>query len=341
MLAMCIAFIACSCSDDSRTDSSNDADDRIEIVRVMELDFQEIARTISYSAHLQAYREVHLAPASPGRIDIIHVDIGSRVSEGQLLVEMDRTQLHQALVQLRSLETDYRRLDTLRKLGSVSQYQYDQISTQYELAKTNVEFLKENTRLRAPFSGTVSGRYYENGEMFSGAPNTQAGKAAILSLVQTGRLKAMVHVAESYHLYVRQGMDVELHADVYPGEVFRGKISRVYPTIDPASRTFSVEVSVPNPNEKLKPGMFARASLKLDRVQAFVVPALAVMKLQGSNERYVFLEENGRAKRLVVELGDRYDDMVELISTQIDTGDKLIIAGQSRLVDQIAVDVQQ
>jgi membrane fusion protein, multidrug efflux system len=339
ILVPVMGILLSACSSGAGNQEMNGESERVESVRIFEITSSEISRSITYSAQLQANREVYLASASPGRISRIHVEPGQRVAEGQLLVEMDQTQLQQAMLQLQSLEVDYRRLDTLRRVGSVSQQQYDQVKTQYDLAKSNVEFLKENTRLLAPFSGTVSGKYYENGEMFSGAPNTPAGKAAIVSLVQTTRLKALVNLAERYYPYIQPGMEVVFTSDMYTEETFGGTVATIYPTIEPATRTFKIEVALPNPGNKLRPGMFARASMDLDQLEAFVVPALAVMKLQGSNERYVFLEENGKAKRVVVEMGDRYDDMVELVSDEIHEGDRLIIAGQARLLDGMEVQV--
>ena len=331
-------FSACS----SRENNEYVADEGrgIDAVRVLELDYSEIARSSAFTAHVEAYRDVHLASASPGRIEKIHVDVGDIISKGQLLVTMDKTQLHQARVQLQSVETDYRRIDTLRRVGSISQQQYDQIRTQYELAKSNVAFLEENTTLQAPFSGVVSERYFEGGEMFSGAPNTPAGKAAILSLVQTSRLKALVNVSERFFPYVSAGMPVELNLDVYPGEVFEGRVHIVYPVIDTASRSFRVEIHVDNPGERLRPGMFARATFDFGREEAFVAPAIAVLKLQGSDQRYLFLEENGKAKRVDVKIGDRFDDRVEIISDEINRGDRLIVAGQARLLDGVPVRVE-
>ncbi len=337
MASAVVVLSGCSSGDPA---AETDTTGRVEAVRTIELDYTEISREATYTAQLQAYREVHFAPASPGRIERIHTETGDRVSEGQLLVEMDRTQLHQAMIQLQSLETDYRRLDTLRRVGSISQQQFDQVATQYELAKSNVEFLEKNVRMMAPFSGRVSGKYFEEGEMFSGAPNTAAGKAAILSIVQTNQLKAMVGVSERYFPFVRPGMEVHVSLDVYPGEVFPGKISVVNPTVDSATRSFQVEVTLNNPGEKLRPGMFARATMVMDRVDAFLVPALAVLKLQGSNERFVFLEDNGTARRVVVELGARFDDKVELVSDQIKPGDRLIVAGQARLENGVSVRAQ-
>lgn len=87
--------------------------------------------------------------------------------------------------------------------------------------------------------------------------------------------------------------------------------------------------------------MFAKAKIVLDQENAFVVPAFAVLKLQGSNERYVFIENSGIAHRVVVELGDRFDDMVEIISEEIKEGDMLIYAGHSRLINGESVNIIQ
>ncbi len=331
-LLFSFTLAACGSSTDSdvyTTEENGEA----TAVRVQQLDYSEIARDITYTAHLEANREVHLAPASPGRIEKINMEASDKVSAGQVLVEMDKTQLIQARVQLQTLEADYRRLDTLRKVGSASQQQYDQVRSQYEVAKANVEFLKKNTTMTAPFSGMVADKYFENGEMFSGTPNTPDGKAAILSLIQTNPLKATINIAERFYPLVNRGMKASITSDVFPAEPFEGTVSRVYPQINPATRTFRVELTIPNPGDKLRPGMFSRATLELEKVEAFVVPSLAVLKLQGSNERYIFLEKDGKAKRIVVEPGTRYDDRVEIISPQINPGDNLIIAGHTRLLE--------
>lgn len=312
-----------------------------EPVKTVKLEFQDVARQIEYTAHLQAFKEVDLAPAAPGRIEKIYVNAGDNVKEGSVIAQMDKTQLHQATLQLQRVEEDYHRLDTLRKVGSIAKQQFDQIYTQYQVAKSNVEFLKENTKLLAPFSGTVSGKYFENGEMFSGAPNTPAGKAAIVSIIQSSKLKALVNVSESYYREIKTGMEAQINTDLFPNETFTGKVSNKYPEIDPTTRTFKVEIVIPNSNIKLRPGMFAKAKMVLEQANAFVVPAFAVLKLQGSNERYIFIENNGIARRVVVDMGDRFDDMVEIISDSIKEGDMLIFAGHSRLSNGASVNVVQ
>lgn len=331
LLAVVFVLIA-SCSG-TKNDKATVEEKEAERVQVVTVENTSIDNTIEFTSTLVANEEVYFAPATPGRIEKIFVEVGSRFRQGDLLFVMDQTQLHQARIQLKNLEVDMARFDTLIKSNSIPKQQYDQFKTQYDIAKTNVQFLEENSRLKAPFSGIVSGRYYENGEMFSGAPNTQAGKAAVLSIVQIQPLKAVVNISERYYPLIRQAMDVDIVTDVFPDKPVKGKVLRVYPTIDQMTRTFQVEITVPNQGEILRPGMFCRASFYLGQVETFLVPATSILKVQGSNERYVFLEKNGKAKRMNVELGRRFDELVEIIPNGIKPGDKLIVKGQNRLVD--------
>ncbi|WP_372948705.1 efflux RND transporter periplasmic adaptor subunit [Mariniphaga sp.] len=342
-LILAIAVLS-ACTPKQEESSANQTDNSAEnkeVVRVMELQMQTVARSVEYPATLEPYEEVHLVPASPGRIEGIFAEVGDQVSSGKLLVQMDRTQLHQAEVQLKNLEVDFRRLDTLAKYGSVPQQQYDQLKTQYEVAKSNVEFLKENTQLLAPFSGVISGRYFEPGEMYSGAPNTQAGKAAVLSLVQINQLKALVPLSEKYFPQVKTGMETKIKVDIYPDRNFTGRIERIHPTIDATNRTFHAELKISNSERLLRPGMFARVTLDLDKEEAILMPSIAVLKMQGSNDRYLFVEENGIARRVAVTIGKRYDDSIEVFSDDLEPGDKVIISGQARLLDGVPVKVIQ
>ena len=341
-LSIAMMLSSCAPKGEQQNPDANDSTTvttKVEKIKTMPLQPQTIAKDIEYTSTLKAYEEVHLVPSTPGRIDKIYVEVGTRFSKGDLLVQMDQTQLQQAMLQLKNLETDYKRLDTLQKVGSITRQQFDQISTQYEVARTNVEFLKENTKLVAPFNGIVSGKYFENGEMYSAVPNTAAGKAAILSIVQISPLKAMVDIPETYFPLVSAGMKADVTCDIYPGMKYTGELIRKYPTINPLSHSFTVEFKVSNPGEKLRPGMFCRVNLELGEVKALVVPSMAVLKMQGSNERYLFIEKEGLAKRVSVSTGKRYDDLIEVISPELKEGDHLVVTGQARLIEGVPVEV--
>ena len=134
-------------------------------------------------------------------------------------------------------------------------------------------------------------------------------------------------------------MEATITTEVYPGVVFKGKVFRVHPTVSQATRTFLAEVKVPNRDEKLRPGMFARVFLKLGEKEAMMVPSLAVLKQSGTNERYVMINENGKAKRVTVTILSRHDDQLEIGSPEIRGGEQLIYAGHNHLESGDPVEV--
>ena len=224
---------------------------------------------------------------------------------------MDRTQLYQLKLQLANLEKDLNRLDTLLKAGSAKQQQYDQMKTQYDVTKTNVEFMEQNTLLKSPFNGIVTGKYFEDGEIYSGSPTTQSGRSAVVTVMQVNPLKVNVNVSEQYFPLIKKGMKADVTADVYKNEKFTGTVYRISPTINPGARSFNVELELPNRNDLLKPGMFVRVSMDLGEVETFVVPANTVLVQEGTNLRYVFVEENNSARRIEVTIGKRFDDSLK------------------------------
>ena len=110
-----------------------------------------------------AFEETYLSPALQGRIRSVKVEVNDHVRKGQLLVEMDRTQLDQTRLQYEQLKTDLSRMDTLIVHGSITQQAYDQMKAQVESTKLILNNLEENTLLRAPYSGIITGKYYNEG----------------------------------------------------------------------------------------------------------------------------------------------------------------------------------
>ena len=334
VIAILTAVVAgCNQQDQAGQPAGEDAEltEKKEIiVRTQALERSTIARTIDYTATLEAFEEVHLAPASPGRVNI-YVEPADRVSKGQKLFAMDQTQLYQAEIQLGNLKTDLQRLSTLLETGDIPQQQYDQLKTQVEVTESNVEFLRGNTVIYAPFPGIITGKYFENGEMYSGAPNTAAGKAAIVTLMQINPVKAIVNISEQYMPLVKKSMDATIVADMFAEDEYKGTVTLVHPVIDPMTRSFKVEITVSNNNMKLKPGMFVRVSMFLGEEEAFVVPANVVLQQEGTNNRFVFVNRNGIAERSPVRIGKRYDEMLEIISDELAEGDNLVVDGQTKL----------
>lgn len=186
---------------------------------------------------------------------------------------------------------------------------------------------------KADFSGVISAKNFENGELYSGMP--------ILTLIQINTLKSIVNIPEAYFPMIKAGTKVQLTSDIYKGRTFEGTIEIIYPTIDPNTHTFQAKVRIPNAKEELRPGMYMSVNIDLDNIEAIIVPYQSVLKLQGANERYVFINNDGYAKRVVVEMGKRFDDKIEIISNDIKEGDELVVVGQAKLVDGVKLNISK
>ena len=185
--------------------------------------------------------------------------------------------------------------------------------------------------LTSPISGVVTARNYDPGDMTGNLPVLTVGQ---LSPV----VKVMINVTESDLSKIRTGMPVTVAFDAFEGETFDGKVSRIYPTVDTATRTFRTEILISNPGERILPGMFARVSIDLGSRNNVVVPDRAIVKQTGSGNRYVYVLHDGKVNFERVELGRRLGDAYELISG-VNSGDTVVISGQTRLADGVEVEV--
>ena len=328
LMAAAVCLIGCGKKDAQATQEA----ERVEVVGTMILENHEIERVLNISTNLQGYLTQNVAPSLTGKIEHIFVEVGDRVKEGDMLVRMDQNQYLTSKIQLANLEVEMSRLEALLATGSVSQQTYDQTKVGYDQLKQNLSFLEKNTYVKAPFEGVISAKTYEDGELYGGQP--------IVVLTQVKKLKALIAVPETYYPLIKEGMKLTVKSDIYPEETFAATIEVVYPTIDAASHTFQCKVAIPNASEKLRPGMYVTTTLGLGKENTIVVPYQSVEKLIGSNERFVFINENGYAKRVSVKLGQRFDEQIEIIAPEIQPGVEYIHKGQSKLVDGVKIEVK-
>ena len=263
---------------------------RVELVETAALALSDISRELEFSTTLEGWQTLNVAPSLTGKIEHIYVEVGTNVGSGTMLVRMDQNQYTTTKLTYTNLGVEMQRMESLRESGAVSQQTYDQTRLSYEQTKESLDFLEKNTYVRAPFSGVISAKNYEDGELYSGQP--------ILVLTQIHTLKALIAIPESYYPVVKKGMTVEITSEIYPGETFPATIDIVYPTVDPASHTFQARLRIPNSGLKLRPGMYVKTKMSMGMARAMVVPYQAVLKLTGSNDRYVFLDDGGGQARV-------------------------------------------
>lgn len=330
MLLAAAALAGCTGKKNVRTEEVQTA----VLTRTVPAEAAAVRLTEVFTSEIEPFKENDITPAASGvHIDRILVEVGDKVSEGQLLVSLDPTQYNQQLVTLRNVEDDYGRLLPVYEAGGISRQQIDQAKAQLDVQREVVANLKKNIEVRSPISGVVTARNYESGDLFAQQP--------ILHVMQIDPLKVIVNISEQFFPHVKVGMPVDLKVDIFPDRTFTGTVSLIYPALDPSTRTFKVEVKVPNPQRTLRPGMYARTTFDMGEKQGVMVSDVAVQKQVGSAERYLYVVKNDTlAERRRVEVGRQVGDRVDILSG-VEPGEQVAVTALSKLFDGARVEVKQ
>ncbi len=305
---------------------------QVALVSVVAAARENVPQTSLYSSTVQAKVVNNIAPQGAGRIQKLNVEVGDFVAKGQVLAEMDKVQLEQAQLKLRNDETELERVRTLLSQGGISQADFDQLELAFNVSKSSCRNIEENTILRSPVSGVITARNYDRGDMFTmGQP--------IYTVQQITPVKILVGISETDYTRVKKGDTVSITADALPGKEFSGTVNRLYPTMDPATHTFNVEVTVPNTRRELRPGMYARVTVNFGSTFNIVLPDTAVLKMQGAGTRSVFVvNPEGKAEMRVVTLGRHFDGKYEILSG-LEEGEQVVVKGNSALKAGQAVQI--
>lgn len=298
------------------------------LVKTTLVEAAEVAQTSEFTGSMEAYVENNISSSLGVRIDKINVEVGDRVRKGQVLVQMDKNQFLQTEIQLANQEADYERSVNLLQEGGISKQAVDQLETQLSVTRHVVENLRENIDLISPINGIVTARNFDPGDMF------MPTGGSIITVMQMDRLKIKTNVSELYFPDVKEGMPVNITSEIYPDTVFVGKVSLKYPSINAATRTFEVEVTVNNPSLLLRPGMMCRTSMAFGAETRVLVPDIAVLKQSGSSERYLFVLDpaTNTVSRKTVQVGRVVGSFYEILSG-VDSGSMVVTAGMQKLLD--------
>ena len=293
---------------------------------------QPVAQESTYASTVEAYAVNNIMPQSGGRIRKINAEVGDYVQKNQVLAEMDRMQLQQLELQVKNDEVEYQRMKSLYAEGGISQSDFETAELTYKVRKANYQNVKENTILRSPITGFVTARKFDRGDMFSmGSP--------IFTVQQVVPVKLLVGISESEYTKVKKGDAVTLTVDALPGKTFKGRVERLYPTVDAATHTFKVEVTVPNKDKVLRPGMYARVTVNFGAQRHVVIPDQSVVRMEGTGQRFVYLLQQDSTVRFVpVTLGRHLGSTYEILEGLQD-GDIVVTKGQSALKDGVGVNV--
>lgn len=306
-------------------------------VEVAEVVVDTVRSEITAIGSLLPNEAVAIQPEIAGRISRILFEDVQQVERGAPLIELDKEILQAELAQAQSnlslSRANFDRADTLLKQGTGTARARDEAVARLRSDEAGLDLAKarlEKTTIRAPFSGVLGLRSISLGRYVTPAD-------IIVTLQQIDPLKAEFRVPEIYLTSIRVGQKIEMTADALSGQTFTGEIYAIDPQVDVNGRSLRIRALVPNPDISLFPGLFIRLTIIADtRQNAVLVPESAITS--DGQERYVYRLVGGKVALTRVELGARRPGMVEVLNG-LNPEDVVVVAGQLRLRDGIAVDV--
>ena len=318
----------------------------------------DISASMTVVGNLVGEQTVDVVPRTGGRLVTVNVQLGDRVRRNQLLakiedfeiveqvkqaeasLEVARATIRQRDADLKVAELNFERSKNLFGRQLLAKQALDDAESRYLAAQAQLDLsraqaiqtsarLEElqinlgNTRIISPVDGFVARRNADPGAWVS-------QQAPIVSVVDIARLRLIANVVEKDLRLVNVGDPASVEVDAFPGELFKGRIARVAPVLDPATRTAPMEVEIPNTDNRLKPGMYARVLLRIeDRKGTTLVPKVAVVDFEGKRGVWVPEGEN-KARFVEVKLGLEDPERIEILAG-LKVGDRIVTDGAASL----------
>ena len=284
---------------------------------------------------LSAYRETDVGPLSMGsvRVRYLPFKIGDYVEEGTVVAKMDDAQLVTTDAQFQQVKSQYERSKALYEASALSKAQFEGIEAQYTSMKRQMVTMEENTVLKAPFSGVITAKSVEEGELYS-ASMAPGGSKGVVRITQLNPLKIDLDVDDQTIRFIKKGMQVELTVDNGTDSLpVYGRVDYVNPVANSMSRTFGVRIIVQNPKHALLPGYFAEAHILIStRANCLSVPRSAVV------DDRVFTVRDSVAISRKVETGLLTEKYAEIVSG-VSAGDIVVVSGNKALPDSAVVTI--
>ncbi|MDI3532205.1 MAG: hypothetical protein PWR28_550 [Synergistaceae bacterium] len=322
--------------------------------------------TVTFVGNLEAEEKASVASkVSDVTVLSVNVDVGDEIKRGDILVEMDdslnRRQIEearaavaraeaaiaQAKSRLSTVEKDYKRYKQLYEEQVISRQQFDQTEGQYEVEKAGLDLaqrelkqaqarleqlliVKNYHKVAAPVGGVIAERRVDPGD-------TVKSGDVLLVISRQDNVKVRGPITETDYPKVKLGQPVHVRVDAFPGREFNGKVNRISPVLDPATRTGEVEALIASQG-LLKPGMFAPTFIVVGSHEALALPREAVRQLAGTGEWYCFVASDDVAQQRPIKRGAEQGNWIE-ITEGIGESDLVITTVVRQLSDGVPVEV--
>ena len=298
---------------------------------------------------LRGYVESPIYARATGYLLHWYVDIGARVKQGQLLADLDTPEIDQELAQavaqrdqtassLVLAKSSFERWQQLRQRDAVSQQELDERQSTYNqdvanlaAANANVQRLKQLEsfkRIVAPFAGVVTQRNVDVGDLIDAG---SGASRALFAMAQSDPLRVYVQLPQAYAQNVKQGQDVIVTQAELPGQQFHGSIAHISGAIDVPTRSLQIEVRLPNPDSKLRPGAYVQVSLPAAVRAPLLVPGNTLL-FRSEGPRVAVVDQNGNVNLRKIVIAQDLGQSLE-IESGIESSDKIIINPSDSIAD--------
>ncbi|GEM_PF-436971 len=325
-----------SCSDD-HTEVSNQVSR--SSITVAEAIYRDLSQKFTVSAEVESYRRIYVASRIAGLVEDVRFEEGNRVRKGDIMARIDTRQqqveLRRALVAFEEARDAFERAEQLFESDAISHAEYLTIKRNLELAENDVDLLKlhvEFGEIRAPVDAVVTARLVEIG-------NNISVNERMFTIAELGMLVIRPGVSEMNLMGLTEGMSVNVTLDVYPDQIFTGRIRRIFPRADPITRLFTVEIEllIDNTTPQVRQGNLARVQFATDdRSRVVAIPTEAIVQRGDEVFVYVVNDNQDAVSLRTVEVGIRRDGYAEIISG-IERGETVAASNLDALDDNTPV----
>lgn len=329
---MTLLFAAC---DNDTTSLQTTANSSIKVVTTV-LQRENLVDEIQALGTAGANESIQIRPRIASIVTRIAFEEGQRVNKGDLLVELESSEIRAGLAVAEAALSEsrglYNRSQTLASTQAISASNLEQLQASMQVNEAQVEAAKArlaNTVIRAPFAGRIGLRRVSPGSYVDTS-------SVITTLDDTETIKLDFSIPETFLSVVSVGMNIIAHSLVYPEQDFVGQVASIDTRLDPVSRSVQIRAVLPNPKGLLKPGMFLTVNLQRDRGPVLVAPEASIVPERGM--QFVFRIEDGKARMQEVTLGRRAPGLVEIVAGAA-AGDQLIVEGTHKVHNGSDVEV--
>ena len=296
---------------------------------------RQLESTVDAVGTVLANASAVLRAEVPGQVVERHFEEGQHVSKGDRLFSIEATVLqaeaNEAKANVEQSDAAYKRAQELVKSQLVSATEFDTARANYNVSVARLhsaESRLSKTVIRAPFDGFIGLRRINVGDYAT------IGQE-LVNVVRLNPLRVDFRVPETLLSRIQPGQKISVTVGAFRGEVFEGEVTAIDPQIDVAGHSMAVRARLPNPDLRLRPGLFAQVSVSLAvNPSALMVPEQAIWPI--GNDKILYIVTDGVANQRVVTIGDRKPGLVEIVDG-LSAGEEIVVAGQMKLFPGAAV----